>query len=260
MTELERQQRLLAAVLWRDPAHVPAGMLRPMAHEVPRGLQAYEANAGASAERALAGGFPTVQALVGEESFAELARALWQAHPPRRGDLACFGESLPGFIAASEQLADVPYLADVARLEWCLAQAERSLDVAVDTDTLSLLSRHDPEQLLLELAPGVSLVDSPHPVVSVWRAHRPGDGLDERRAAARAALSRGDGECALVWREGWRAQATAVDAPQARWTRSLLQGDSLAVALAGAGDAFHFEAWFVEALQHGRVWRVRVAG
>jgi hypothetical protein len=259
MTELERQQQLLAALLSRDARHLPAGALRPLSHSISRGLQAYEANAGASAERALAGTFPTVQALVGDESFAALARALWQSHPPRRGDLACFGETLPGFIAASEQLADVPYLADVARLEWQLAQAERAADVALDAPSLAALSELDPAVLHLDLAPCVALVDSPHAIVSVWQAHRPGDDLPRRQADARAALARGDAEPALVWRAGWRAAVRTVDGAWARWTGALLRGDTLAEAFDAAGDDFSFEPWLAEALRNGWAWRVRRA-
>ena len=40
-----------------------------------------------------------------------------QAGPPLQGDVATWGVGLPDFIAAGQQLADEPYLADVARLE-----------------------------------------------------------------------------------------------------------------------------------------------
>ena len=97
----------------------------------------------------------------------------------------------------------------------------------------------------------------PHPVVSVWLAHQPGDEAEAHRAAAREAFAAGTGEHALVWRAGWRARALALSAETARWTSSLLRGDSLAVALGCAGSSFEFEPWLVQALQHG--WVVRAA-
>ena len=59
-----------------------------------RGLKAYQSNGHALAERALRAAYPVVTQLLGDESFADLARALWHAQPPVRGDIACWGESL----------------------------------------------------------------------------------------------------------------------------------------------------------------------
>lgn len=257
--EAQRQQALIAAILQRDDGASLQARMAARPAGVRRGLQAYQANAGASAERSLAATFPTVQALVGEESFAALARAFWHAEPPLRGDLAQFGRHLPVFIAAGEQLADVPYLADVARLDWLLANAERALDAQVDTDTLSLLAEVEPARLRLALMPGVAVLVSGHPVVSLWKAHQATDAADGHRAQARRKLGAGEGENAVVWRSGWRAEAGVIDAPTARWMQSLLNGDTLALAIAQGGEGFTFDAWLVQALQRQWLWRAVAA-
>ncbi|MBC7956320.1 MAG: putative DNA-binding domain-containing protein, partial [Cytophagales bacterium] len=182
MSERARQQALMATLLRRDQGASLQGWLLHPPTRTQRGLQAYQANAGASAERSLAASFPTVQALVGEASFADLARAFWHTCPPERGDLACFGETLPAFIADSEQLADVPYLPDAARLDWLLAAAERAADDEADTSTLGLLAEVDPSQLRIELMPGTAVLSSAFPVVSLWQAHQAGEGAAEHRA------------------------------------------------------------------------------
>ena len=249
--ECARQQALMAALLKRDEGESLQDWLAHPSTRTQRGMQAYQANAGASAERALAASFPTVQALMGEESFAALARAFWQAQPPVRGDLACFGEGLPGFIADSEQLADVPYLPDAARLDWLLALAERAADEEADLSTLNLLAEVDPSQLSLALKPGVAVLPSAYPIVSLWLAHQPGDDAASRRANARSALAAGSGEQALIARAGWRGSVLAIDAATAAWTQSLLRGDTLADAMTAAGEGFDFEAWLVKALRCG---------
>ncbi|HET7792283.1 MAG TPA: DNA-binding domain-containing protein [Rhizobacter sp.] len=256
-SEATRQQALMAALLGRG--ELPAGLMTSPGRAA-RGLEAYRANAGASAERALATSFPTVQALIGEESFAAMARAFWHAHPPVRGDLAWLGEGLPAFIADSEQLTDVPYLADSARLDWLLAQAERAAEATADLATLNLLAEVDAAQLRIELMPGVAALSSAHAIVSVWRAHQPGEGAADHLLQAREALSTGQGEHAMVWRAGWRAQVQTVDEPTARWTRSLRHGDTLAAAIEHAGEGFAFEPWLMQAVQNGWVCKVsRVA-
>ncbi|MED5621321.1 HvfC/BufC family peptide modification chaperone [Ideonella sp. BN130291] len=248
--EHRRQQALLQA-LWQPQARAQqalAGWLRePDAALTGRGLRAYAANAGASAERALAASFPTVRALVGEEAFAGLARARWRALPPERGDLACFGASLPGFIEADPQLADVPYLGDSARLDALLAQAEAAADVPAEPHSFTLLADTDPAGLRLRLAPGFALLRSRYPVVQVWQAHQGTE--PEAVEAARAALAEGQADNALVWRQGWKARVQAIDDAQARWCDALLAGRSLADALTRAGDAFAFEPWLLQALQ-----------
>ncbi len=254
--EAQRQQALIAA-LWG------AGELQGLAHSTTRnqrGLQAYQAHAGAAAERALAASFPTVQALVGEESFAGLARVFWRSHAPTRGDLATYGESVPAFIADSEPLRDVPYLADTARLDWQVANAERAADAGTDTASLNLLAQAQASQLRLVLMPGCAVVPSAHPIVSVWQAHRPGEGVAERRHQARRALAEGVAETALVWRSGWRAQVHSLSPDTAAWMRSLLRGDTLATALAEAGEGFVFEPWLLQALQNGWLLRAEPVG
>jgi hypothetical protein len=257
--EAQRQQALMAAILRRGDEPALNALLAKRPDGAARGMEAYQANAGASAERALATAFPTVQALMGEESFAALARAHWQACPPERGDLALFGDQLPDFIAASEQLADVPYLADSARLDWRLAESERAADAEVDLSTLGLLSEAEPTRLRLALMPGTAVLDSAYPVVSLWQAHQPGAEAEAARDKVRAALQSGQGEHAVVSRARWRAQAFAIDAATARWMHRLLRGDVLSSALGAAGPGFDIEAWLVLALQRQWLWRADVA-
>jgi hypothetical protein len=255
--EALRQQMMLRA-LWGDarPA-VVGGWLRTTARGpgIERGLAAYRANAGALAERALAAAYPTLQQLLGEDSFARLARHFWRRQPPQAGDIALWGGALPAFIADAEALADEPYLADVARLEWAVHRAAVAADAGPPAG-LPLLATHDPAGLWLRLVPGTALVVSVHPVVSIWQAHHAlpqadGDACDdgERFAAVRAAFAAGTGETALVARRGWQPVVRALGSAEARFTAALLAGSPLATALQESGATFDFEAWLVAALQ-----------
>lgn len=245
--EALRQQMLLRALLGDARPAVVAGWLRDGAR-FERGFQAYRANAGALAERALAAAFPTVQQLVGEDSFAKLARVFWRRQPPTDGDIANWGAALPAFIADDEALADEPYLADVARLEWAVHRAERAAD-AGPPQGLELLADADPAGLTLRLAPGTALVISPHPVATLWQAHR--SAAEDRFAPVRQAFAAGQGEAVLVAREGWRATVAAVSAAEAAFLDELLAGRPLARALTAAGEGFDFEAWLIAALRRG---------
>lgn len=243
------RQRLLLRALWADAGpEALAGWLRDAPPRRARALQAYRANAGALAERALAAAFPTVAQLVGEESFAALARALWFARPPQRGDIAQWGAGLPGFIADAPQLADEPYLADVARLDWAVHCAEQAADQGAVVG-LQQLALADPAGLRLRLAEGLALCDSAHPVASIWLAHRRTD--EDRFAQVRAAFAAGRGESALVWRDGLQARVQALPEADARFMRALWQAQPLGAALDAAGTGFDFGQWLPQALQGG---------
>ena len=247
--EALRQQRLLAVVRGEAPLDALGAWLRDSAPRARRGLQAYAANAGALAERALAAAFPTIAQLVGEASFSALARAFWQAQPPVRGDLAQWGDALPGYIAADPQLAGEPYLADVARLDWAVHLAEQASNAGEAAISLERLATEDPDSLWLHLAAGTALRSSPHPVATIWLAHR--SSATGRFAAVREAFARGVGEHALVWCQGYRAQVCALPEAAAGFTRGVLAGLSLGQALDAASPDFSFEPWLLTALQQG---------
>lgn len=245
--EALRQQMLLRA-LWHDarPA-VVEGWLRGHPARRRRGLQAYQAHAGALAERALAAAFPTVAQLVGEDSFAALARAVWHAQPPLDGDIARWGDDFPAFIAASAQLVSEPYLADVARLDAAVHRAERAADDTAPAQGLQHLAEADPADLHLQLRAGWAVVVSAHPVVSIHSAHR--SQAADRFEPVQAAMARGDGECAQVRRDGWAVRVQAIAPAQAGFEQAVLSGRSLQQALDAAGPGFDIGAWLIHILR-----------
>jgi hypothetical protein len=244
------RQRQLLRTLWRrdaQPALEPR--LREAGDRALQGIAAYHGNAAAIAQRSLAAAYPTVQQLLGDESFAQLAQALWRHAPPQRGDLACWGDALPNWIEGDAQLAAEPYLADVARVDWAVHTVEHAADVEPVPIGLALLGSSDPAQLRLRLRPGLTLLASRWPVVTIWQAHRRSDA--DRFAPVRAALAAGSAEHALIARSGWRAQVEALVAGDAAFTAALLRAAPLGQALDDAvDDAFSFERWLQRALAH----------
>lgn len=255
--EAQRQQRLLHS-LWQP---VPEVALSAWLGDAPdrhaRGLRAYRANARATAARALAAAFTTVAALLGEETFNAVASRHWQLQPPERGDLAQFGTVFASALADDSQLSDLPYLADVARLDWAVHRCAMAADAPAAVAGLTLLADSDPAELRLLLSSGLSVLNSAWPVVSIWQAHQLPAGAEsglaspDKLAVARRALAAQQAETALVWRSGWRPQVQALGDADARFTRALLNGDALGVALDTAAADFDFEPWLLGALRHG---------
>ncbi len=218
-----------------------------------RGLLAYRTNGLALAERALAAAYPVLAQLLGDDNFAALARHFWLSAPPLRGDLGQWGGGLPAFVEAASQLADEPYLGDVARVEWALHQAATAADVVADPSSFAWLASMDPSVISLQLAAGVRVVQSPYPVASLVNAHR---AAQPDLTAVAGRLQAGVAEHALVWRRGFMPSVMAVTAAEARLLQSLQQGESLDAAL-GATLAqfaeFDFSDWLARAVSLGLV-------
>ena len=221
-----------------------------------RALQAYRANADASAERSLATAFITVQRLVGEDDFRHLSRGFWRAHPPVRGDLGEWGARFADWLEAHPRLSDWPYLGDCAQLDWAVHCCERAQDAPLDAASIARLGDTDPSRLVLRAAPGLALIESRWPIASIHEAHRSDDA--SAFDAAREAIAAQQGETVLVARRDWKAVPTRICAGTAAWTRLLLAGTVLDAALAEAPQDFDFTAWFTAALQSGWVKGIAV--
>lgn len=245
--EAQRQSWLLHALRGGSPPPDAAAWLSGPPLRQQQGLHAYQANAAASAERALADAYPTLQQLLGRDAFAALAQAHWHADPPVRGDLAVWGEALPGFIASADQLAAEPYLGDVARLDWALHQALRAPDDDAPAAGLHLLGSADPAALCLRLRAGHAVLVSPHPLHTLWAAHQ--SHAPHRFDAARQALAQQRAEAVRVARQGLHAVATSIDLATAGFEQDLLQGRPLADALTAADPAFSLEPWLIDTLR-----------
>jgi hypothetical protein len=249
MSEAARQQALLAVLMAPDTE--PAALaLRETGARAARGLEAYRANAEASADRALASTFATVQAMVGAEDFTHLAREFWHAHPPQRGDLGEWGAEFPAWLGAHAAMARWPWLADSARLDLALHRNERAADAVLDAVSLALLESTDPARLRMQLMPGTALLRSVWPIASIYAAHQlGGDAAEHAFEAVREAIADARGEQVLVARQGWRAVVHRLDRPGAAWVQAVLDGACLADALVRAGEDFDFTAWLGTALR-----------
>jgi len=242
MSALAASQRALLDALLQP--HPPTGSTR---WDV-TGLGIYRANAHAHAERTLADTYPVVRALLGDEAFHALARALWHHHPPPRGDLGEWGGALAVLIANEPDLAALPYLGDVARTEWALHQAARAPEVAPDPASFARLQDHDPDTLCARLAAGSWVLVSHWPVLSIIDAHLHGEpGFD----IVAQRLREGACESVRVWRQGGRVRANAIDSTTAHFEALLLAGHSLGQSLHQA--PIDIEAWLTDAVRSGRL-------
>lgn len=174
MTALLDFQRRFAAALLMDASDAAAACSVEADVDNEIGLTVHINNTRASLRRALEATFPVTCRLVGDAFFAVMADRFVAAHPPRRGWLSAFGAALPAFIAAFPPAATLPYLADVAALEWARHRAAQAPAAPVlDLTTLSAFAADALADRSLPLHPTAALIISAYPLLEIWNAHQP---------------------------------------------------------------------------------------
>lgn len=176
---------------------------------------------------ALAETFPAVHALVGDEFFRAAGAVFVRAHPPVSPVLIHWGGAFPDWIAAFPPAAGVPYLGDVARLEWARTEAYNAADMpSLAARALAAVAPERLPRTRLTLHPAVRLVASRFPVASLWAD------VTGRHQGSRPILSRA--ETALITRGENTVSVRAIPPASAAFLRSLMAGQPLEAA-AGAG-------------------------
>jgi Uncharacterized protein conserved in bacteria (DUF2063). len=167
-TLAEAQHRFARAVL-QALLSVPNGIRGDLRPTRERRFGVYRNNVKAGLAAALAARFPVVARLVGEEFFTAMALVFIERHPPRSPVLAEYGAPFANFLEGFDPVASLPYLPDIARLEWARHVAFHSADARpADIARLAALA---PEQLgtaILGLHPATAVIASPWPIVSIW--------------------------------------------------------------------------------------------
>ncbi len=167
----ELQSGFRAAMLGGDAAAAQAAV-QPDGLAVEARLAIYRHHVFTSLSAALESTFPVVVRLVDPRFFRYAADRFVREHPPASPCLSEYGAALPDFLARFEPTRHLAYLPDVARLEWAMNVALHALDAEpVPPEAL-----RDPAPLALH--PSVTLLQSPWPIDTIWRANQPDAGDD----------------------------------------------------------------------------------
>jgi len=162
-------ETLFADALLNADLPIPYGITAHKAAVPARRFAIYRNNVVVSLGKALKGRFPVVEKIVGEEFFAAMARVFVMEQPPRSPLLATYGDEFAAFIAAFEPARELPYLADVARLEAARTRSYHAADATpVDPGQLATLDTDAVGGVRIDMHPSTAIVRSPHPIVTIW--------------------------------------------------------------------------------------------
>ena len=123
------------------------------------------------AVEALRANYPVVEQLVGSEMFAQVAVDYATECPPRRPVLALYGERFADWLETQPWIADLPYLADVARVERLHIECLMSADAQPLPAQQARAICGQPEARL-KLHPSVRFTWLLVPAMSIWLAHQ----------------------------------------------------------------------------------------
>jgi len=170
-TRVDDQRAFLRAL--RDGSAFPDGLRVPTGVEGGDRFRVYRNNVHGSLVRVLESTYPILLRLLGAQYFQQLANAFVARALPHDPVLHEYGGEFAAFIEQRDDLDNLPYLADVARVEWAQNRAYHAADAepltpgALADTTADLL----PDAQLV-LHPSVQLLRSRWPVFSIWRTNR----------------------------------------------------------------------------------------
>jgi len=218
------QQHFAAAMF--SHAHDAPVLAAVRAPHAQHRLALYRGNLSASWHKVLLNAYPVIAQLVGEEFFTALAREYGRAHPSTDGDLNRFGAHFASFLQAFPHTQDLPYLPDMARLEWLIYRAHFAESAPPLMPKAMAMAPEAFEAAHAHMHPAAALFESQWAIVEMWQAHQPGSAeLPQEIASA---------SYALVSRPQWRALVTPLTCASAAALKALQDGASMGAALDAA--------------------------
>ncbi|MGH8033774.1 MAG: HvfC/BufC family peptide modification chaperone [Lysobacterales bacterium] len=198
--------------------------------------------------RALRLSYPAVDRLVGAEFFDAAARDFIVQQPPRSGYLDEFGGDFAAFLERFAPAASVPYLGDVARLEWAVSRALHAPDAEpLAIASLGSVDAADHARICFAPHPSVGLVHTVFPADVIWRAV-----LDDDEAALAAIDLSGGPAWLLVQRGPSGVDIARLDETLWHFVGALCAGCPLGLAL-DDHPGIDAPAALADLLAHGRV-------
>lgn len=226
MQSLAAFQAAFFADLLRAPEALASAALTAVSAQP--GFAVYRNTVMAGCIDALAANYPSVQRLLGDDGFRQVARAFVRVSPPAGGVLADYGAGFAAFLRELASAADLPYLPGVAGLDRLWTEAHLAADAPV-LQAVAVLglapAAFASARLAVHPAARWQHVDEV-PAFTVWRRHRESLALDGPLAWR--------GEGALLTRPGAAVRWIGIDASAVAFLSACAAGRTVADAFDAA--------------------------
>ncbi len=209
---------------------------------VPRGmsplqrLAIYRGNGIAACRKALELIYPVCRTIVGDAFFKQLALQYIEAYPSLQPDLNVYGDAWPDFLQRSittdTALRDLPYLADLAQLEWHYHAAYYADDDStIDFVALQQVSTARQGDICWRCSASLAVMQSSYPLYAIWHGNR-----GERAMDSVPGLEEPQYLC--IYRKDFELKVELIDSRSYSLLQGILEGQTMTRLLAanGAGD------------------------
>jgi hypothetical protein len=230
---LAEQQRAMAArILGHEEGALEAWLVVPEGVDIATRLAVYTQGYPARIAESLREAFPATAHILGDGSFASLTERYLAQVPAAQRNLNYVGSALPELLKSDPLADELPFLPDLARLEWAVTQCFHG-DPAdpLDTSQCATWSMDDWASARIGFQPHMDLVCSAWPLSDLREARhtdRPDIDVD--------LVDRSDH--VLVYRDGFEVVEESVDETEATAIQQLRAGGDLGevtASLAAAG-------------------------
>lgn len=190
---------------------------------LPERLKIYRGNIFGNLTGALLDTYPLIEKLTGDGFSKSLIRAFILENPPREACLNRYGGALAGFIESFAPAKNLPYLPDVAGLEWAMNEAYYAPnDEALTPAALQNVPIEKLADVVLPLRSSVRLMDSRWPLLAIRDFC-----LKENRNEAET-LDLDKGGCRLmIYRSGLSAEIVPLELSEHAFLQGIQAGKPL---------------------------------
>jgi hypothetical protein len=193
----------------------------------------YRTNVFSNYTKALRLTYPVIERLIGSGFFKVLAEQYIRRYAHGAGDLGSYGDQFPEFLSHGPIGRELPYLADVARLEWAIDEVFNEADhPGLSQEHLVSLPLDRCEGLRFLLHPAVRLLSSAYPVRRIWEVNQPHYVEDDRVDLAQGGVN------VLVRREGFEVILETLEAGDFAMLLALSTGNDFGTSY-GYAEAAH---------------------
>ncbi len=138
------------------------------------GLAIYNGSIFAQLIQTLKSIYPVCHSLVGDKFFEGCANIYAQNNPSTSPDLGDYGESFPQFLAEFKHAQSLPYLPDVAKLEWHWHRVYIGLDSKMlDIQALGKVPQENWGEIIFSIPENSILIESIYPIHRIWEISQP---------------------------------------------------------------------------------------
>ncbi|NEP11150.1 MAG: DUF2063 domain-containing protein [Symploca sp. SIO2C1] len=163
-----------------------------------QGLAVYRGSVTGKLSQTLRSIYPVCYRLVGKNFFEATALTYIRQFPSLSPDLGDYGGQFPDFLKEFEPAAKLPYLPDVACLEWYWHRVFNGEDATgLDFQALSKVPQERWGEIIFHLPENSVLIESAYPIHRIWQVNQP-----EWKGEGQVNLEEG-GVKIFLWRDGY---------------------------------------------------------